>query len=162
MRQKNVQLFSTVALWSAWWTICVSFWQPCLGRFWFILRTKKCYRWHLKCALFYAHDLSFHTIPTSTEIAEFLYILCRKKYRTPFRRPSSAGSRSMPSAPPPPAATAAVRSVDPVVLSFCRKNKKLITRWKYPNVNCILLSVYLLIFIHRYPLHRKLLGIKLT
>jgi len=33
-------------------------------------------------------------------------------------------------------------------------NKELITRWEYPNVTYILLSVYLFMLIHRYQLKR--------
>ena len=32
-------------------------------------------------------------IPSSTELTEFLYISCRKKYRTPLSAPPSAGAR---------------------------------------------------------------------
>ena len=63
--------------------------SPSHRRFWCILKTYKRCWWHLKFALFYAHDLSFHAhVSLPQQSSQNVCIFCvAKNYRTPFRCP---------------------------------------------------------------------------
>jgi len=75
--------------------------SPSCQRFRCILRT---YWWHLRCALFYAHDLSFHAHPCLKRAYNiFIYFVSPKKLPHVVSVPTTAGARGhMPLPPYPP------------------------------------------------------------
>ena len=67
----------------------------------------------LKCALFYAHDLSFHAHPCFNRAHKiFVYFVSEKNYRTPFSAPLCLRPRGDMSPLPLPTATAVNESIE--------------------------------------------------
>ena len=58
--------------------------SPSRQRFWLILKTQKRYWWHLKCAFFYVHDLSFHAHPCLNRAHRICVYFVWQKLPHPF------------------------------------------------------------------------------